>query len=203
MMSVVAVPLLANANEVLKKPLIIGASVSAGFGAEGPGDRLAKRFTAKENILNKAVPASTGRSHLAQLTPELVKDRSVILAMDFLFWDSVYPDVKPSFQALDRLIRLAGARKIPLVIGDIPALLPSRQVNRAELNREIRERCVPSKNCFVLKLDDLHRKMMRDRYLEVKGRRYTFRELVPDGLHLADVAGDYLADLIYQLPPFR
>jgi len=153
--------------------------------------------------VNVAAPGATGRSHLPILNSELVKDRSVILAMDFLFWDSVYPDTHQSLQALDRLMRLAGARKIPLVIGDIPALIPNRQVQREALNKAIYERCNTRRNCHVLKLDDLHRRVMRDRYLEVKGRRYTFRELVPDGLHLADVAGEFLADQIYQLPIFQ
>jgi hypothetical protein len=201
--NLVAMPFVSAAHELLQKPLIVGASVSSGFGTEGPGDRLAKRFTAPENIVNVAVPGATGRSHTEGLTPDLVKDRSVILAMDFLFWDSVYPDTRPSVQALDRLIRLAGARKIPLVVGDIPSLLGARQVSRATLNKEIRDRCTARKSCYVLKLDDLHRKVMQDRYLEVNGRRYSFRELVPDGLHLADVAGEFLADQIYQLPVFR
>lgn len=202
-MTLVATPFVSTAHELLKKPLIVGASVSSGYGTEGPGDRLARRYTSKDNIVNVAVPGATGRAQAESITPELVKDRSIILAMDFLFWDSVYPDTKPGFAALDRLIRLAGARKIPLIVGDIPSLIGSRQVNRAALNREIHSRCTAKKNCFVLRLDDLHRKVMQDRYLEVKGRRYTFRELVPDGLHLADAAGEFLADQIYQLPVFR
>ncbi len=202
-MTLVATPVVSAAHELLKKPLIVGASVSAGYGTLGPGDRLALRYTTKENIVNIATPGSAGRAQAENLTPDLVKDRSIILAMDFLFWDSVYPDTKPSVQALDRLIRLAGARKIPLIVGDIPSLLGPRQASRTALNKEIRERCVAKKNCFVLKLDDLHRKVMQDRYLEVKGKRLTFRDLLPDGLHLADAAGEFLADQIYQLPPFR
>lgn len=202
-MSLMAMPLVSEAHELLKKPLIIGASVSSGFGTLSPGDRLSRRFTSEDNIINEARPGSRATDHLPILKPELVKDRSVILAMDFLFWDSVMPDIKPSISALDRLLRLANARKIPVVVGDIPELLIGRQVNRAPLNREIYARCTAKKFCHILKLDDLHRKVMRDRYLEVKGRRHTFRELVPDGLHLGDVAGEFLADKIYELPLFQ
>ncbi len=146
-------------HELLKKPLIVGASVSAGFGTEGPPTRLAKRFTSMSDILNLAVPGSAARGQLSLLNPEVLKDRTIVVAMDFLFWDSVYPEVKPSVQALDRLIRLAGARKIPLIIGDIPLLLGNRQINRAELNREIHAAARPKKRCYVVRLDDLHRKV--------------------------------------------
>lgn len=202
-MSLVATPFVSHAHEALKRPLIVGASVSAGYGSTGPGHRLALRYTSADKIENLAVPGATGRQQITNLQAETVKDRSIILAMDFLFWDSVYPDSKPSVDALDRLLRLGQARKIPVVIGDIPSLLGSRQVNRASLNREIHKRCESAKQCYVLKLDDLHQKLMRDRHIEVKGKRYGFRDLLPDGLHLADVAGEYLADQIYQLPLFR
>lgn len=146
-MSFVASPLVSEAHELLQKPLIVGASVSSGYGTEGPGNRLSRRFTKKENIVNIAIPGSTGRSHVPSLKPELVKDRSIIIAMDFLFWDSVYSNSNESLAALDHLIQQG--------------------------------------------------------FLEIKGRKYTFKELVPDGLHLVEVAGEFLADRIYALPLFN
>lgn len=40
---------------------------------------------------------------------------------------------------------------------------------------------------------------MRDGYLEMKGRKRAIREIVPDGLHLADFAGEFFADTMLGL----
>lgn len=185
---------------LLQKPLIIGASLSAGYSTTSPGDRLSRRFTSADEIRNLARAGMPGRDHAAKLTPDLLKDRSLVIAMDYLFWDSTLSGANESLASLDRLIQLTRTRRIPLIVGDIPELLPGRQPLRARLNKEIHRRCRILKDCYVLELDRLHRRVLRERALEIKGRRYDLRELVPDGLHLAELASEYLADFIFALP---
>ena len=43
-------------------------------------------------------------------------------------------------------------------------------------------------------LGKLHRQVIQDGYLTIAGRNYTMRELVPDGLHLSELASEFLAD---------
>jgi hypothetical protein len=120
-----------------------------------------------------------------------------------MFWDSVLPTTDASLKALDTLLDRARQRKIPVVLGDIPELLPGRQVSRPSLNKAIYEKCKVSSDCYVLRLDELHRQVVREGHLEIKGKRYTLRDLVPDGLHLVTVAGEFLADRIFALPLFQ
>lgn len=190
------------ANDLLQKPLIIGASVSSGFLSKSPGDRLAERYTSPENIVNRAVPGAPSFHHLPVLNDELVSDRSLVIAMDLMFWDSVINKKNLSLHALSLLIDLCKKREIPLIVGDIPDLLRGRQVLRQELNALIRQKALENKHIFVLPLEALHHQVMRDRYLLIGGKRHSFHELVPDGLHLADLAGEFLADFIHKQPLF-
>jgi hypothetical protein len=186
-------------EQVFKKPLIIGASVSAGWGTLSPGDRLSRRFTDAKNILNVARGGRPGRDHMPLLKPSLVKDRSIILAMDFMFWDTTLDKPAASLAALDQLLELGQSRGIPVVLGDVPELLTGRQGLRPQINKYIHSKCVKDNGCYLLELDQLHKQVKRDQHLEIKGRKYRFPELVPDGLHLADVAGEYLADFILRV----
>jgi hypothetical protein len=87
-----------------------------------------------------------------------------------------------------------------LVLGEIPALLPrGRQPHREKLNKAIHAKCVASENCYVMAFDELHRQIRRDGYLVIKNRRFTLRELIPDGLHLSEVAGQELMDRLEAL----
>jgi hypothetical protein len=54
-------------------------------------------------------------------------------------------------------------------------------------------------NCYVMAFDELHRQICRDGYLVIKNRRFTLRELIPDGLHLSEVAGQELMDRLERL----
>src|SRR5688572_19002480 len=88
-------------EEMLQRPLITGASVSADYNADSPGKRLAQRYTAKENIRVVARPGNPGLSVEPLVTKEILKDRTVIIAVDFLFWDSTLPNTGESKKALD------------------------------------------------------------------------------------------------------
>jgi hypothetical protein len=186
----------ADLKKIFNKPLIIGASVSADYLAESPGKRLAKRYTKSSEIVTKAIGGRAGRDLLPTLAAKTFDDRSVVVGIDLFFWDSTFRDPKPSLAALDRLMTDVKKRNLPIVLGEIPGLLPSRQPQRAALNAAIHKACASYENCYVMPFDDLLSRIMKDWSLEIKGRKYSLLELVPDGLHMGDVAGDYLADMM-------
>lgn len=185
-------------DKLFARPLIVGASVSADWASLSPGKRLSYRHTDRANVVTIAKSGHPGFEVLRDVSDEKLKGRSIVIGFDLFFWDSGHAESGETLTALRRLVKTTRDATIPLVIGDIPELIPGYQPIRRELNQMIHRICETEPHCAVLKLDDLHRQVMIDRSLTIKGRRYTFRELVPDGLHIGDLAGDYLADFVHE-----
>jgi hypothetical protein len=183
-------------SRVLERPLIMGASISADWSTQSPSKRLALRYTTPDKIQTHAFGGRPGRLVLASLPENALFGKSAVLAMDLFFWDSTLSDSKASILALDQLLKSVEKQGIPIVLGEIPELLPGRQPQRAKLNLAIKKACDDYSRCFLMPFIELHQKVMRDHFLEINGRRYTFAELVPDGLHLSATASEYLADLM-------
>jgi hypothetical protein len=182
--------------KLFEKPLIIGASVSADWASLSPGKRLALRYTKSSSIKTLAKPGHPSLAVLPTVPEQKLKDHSIVIGFDLFFWDSALPSATDSLNAMKKLIAATKASRVPLVLGDIPELLPGRQPSRRELNQMIHRSCKSEEHCYVIRLDELHKQVMRDRALTIKGRKYSFKELVPDGLHIGDVAGDFLADYV-------
>ena len=183
-------------SELLEKPLITGASVSADWGTASPGKTLALRYTENSKIRTIAFGGHPGRDVIKRIQPQDFKDRSIIIAIDFFFWDSTLPDIRESLKALDSIISYSSDLGLPIILGEIPELLPGRQAQRMRLNQEINKKCTSYKKCFLMPFDQLHRQVLKDGYLEIKGQKYSLRELVPDGLHLSIPTTEYLADIM-------
>jgi hypothetical protein len=183
-------------TKLFQRPLIVGASVSANYGTSSPGRRLSLRHTSADAIVTVAQGGAPGREIIPRITDKILEDRTVIIGMDLFFWDSTASQAAPSLKLMEQIIKKAYDADIPFVLGDIPELLVGQQPHRNALNKRIHELCRADRDCFVLKLDDLHQQVLRDGYLTIDGKRYTLRQLVPDGLHLSDVAADFLADKI-------
>ncbi|HYX36179.1 MAG TPA: hypothetical protein VE954_24010 [Oligoflexus sp.] len=184
---------------LLAKPLITGASVSADWSTASPGKTLALRYTGKSHIKTIAFGGRTGRDVIKEIKPKDVQDRTIIMAVDFLFWDSTLTEAEPSIKALENLMSQASNLSLPIVLGEIPELLPGRQVQRQRLNQEITQRCASYKQCFLMPFNQLHEQVSKDGYLEIKGRKYSMKDLVPDGLHLSVPTSEYLADMMLAL----
>jgi hypothetical protein len=178
---------------VFHRPVIIGASVSAGFITESPGDRAARRYTPPENITNQARSGASG-SEFTDINSAWAEQFSVIIAVDFLFWDSTQADVADSVRALRNLISSASRAGVPLVLGDIPELLPN-QVSRDFLNRQIRATCKVKNRCYIVGLDRLHQQAETEGVV-IGGQRYFYWNLTFDGLHLNALGSEYAASLI-------
>jgi hypothetical protein len=185
--------------QVFRTPLILGASVSADYGTLSPGRRASLRYTEPSRIRVMAQGGTPGAEMVGRVRAHDLQDRSVVIALDLFFWDATLADPSRSLAAVQRLTQWTAARGLPLLLGDIPELLPGRQPQRARLNQAIRAQCTRTLQCRCVPLDALHQQVLRDGFLMIHGRRYTLRELVPDGLHLNSPASEFLADMLVAL----
>jgi hypothetical protein len=182
-------------TDIFKNVLIVGASVSADWNTSSPGKRLGRKFGGPNSPVTVARGGAPGKEMIHQMNGKLLKDRSAIIGIDFLFWDSVESSTQSSILALQKLIQLGQEHKIPVILGNIPELLPGRQISRKYLNQKISEACERLENCFLMNLDQLHQQVVKEG-LRIGNQVYSIEDLVPDGLHLSDVAAHYIAERI-------
>lgn len=185
---------------LLRSPLIIGASVSADFNSVSPGKKLALAYTGRSNIRTEARNGRMGRETLLHLSDSDFSGRTIVFALDLFFWDSAALDLKPSLAAVKDLFKKLRAHRLPMVIGDVPELLmPGYQRHRREINEAIYRECAAYPRCQVLSFDRMREELASQRFLILRGRKLTFREIVPDGLHLSPVASDCLMEEVRSL----
>ncbi len=195
------IPCLSEQSEgiqlLLDQPLIVGASISADWGTLGPGKRLALRYTTEENIRNLARSRQKSSTSIRSLRPLDFDAYSILIAVDLFFWDSFSAArAETSLQALDEIFARVARHSLTLVLGDIPNLAPGSQPMRVSLNRAIHEKCASYYRCRLLRLDALYQQILTEGSLLVDGRSRSLRELMPDGLHLSEIASENLADRI-------
>jgi hypothetical protein len=188
-----------NLSEILYRPLIIGASVSADYLSSSPGKQLAQQFTEAHHIRTVAHNGASGRETINRLTANDWKERSIVIGVDLFFWDSIQGSLQASLNAMEKLVRKVQDMKIPLVLGEIPELIPSLQPSRKALNDEIHRICQEHRDFFLVPLDRLVKQILNDGYIEYRNRKYNFWELVPDGLHIGEVAGSFLAETMKEI----
>ncbi len=186
-------------NEIFKKPLIVGASVSGDYQTSSPGKRLALRYTRDRDIKVIAQNGKSGKEVLKSVPDHQLKDRSAIIGIDLFFWDSFQSSPKESLEAMEKLVTQSKAQGIPLVLGEIPELVPHYQKSGPALNKRMRELCLGNSLCKILPLGEILTKTLIDGFLMHGGKKYEIEELLPDGLHLATPASEYLADQILKL----
>ncbi len=187
-----------ESNPLFKAPLIVGASVSANFGTDSPGKRLARELGHSNDVLTIARGGTPGKEVLKQISDRELDGRSLVIAVDLLFWDSSLSNCEASIASLDRFLSQLSERKIPIVLGNIPALLPDRQPCRLKLNRHIHDVVKKDPTRVLLDLESLHEDVMKKGYLTIRGQRHPIWDLIPDGLHLSRLASDFLSEQILQ-----
>jgi hypothetical protein len=183
-------------DRILRRPLIVGASVSADWSSLSPGKRAALRHTRPELIRTIATGGATSREVWQKVDRTDLVDRSVIIAVDLFFWDSTFTigNLKPSLTVMKAVANTARDLGIPLVLGEIPALIPERQPSRDRLNDEIAKIESHDRLCRVMPFDRIHREILSSGSLSWRGKTWSITDLVPDGLHLSEVASEYLAE---------
>ncbi|MBY0317083.1 MAG: hypothetical protein K2Q26_16305 [Bdellovibrionales bacterium] len=185
--------------KIMEKPLITGASVSAGHLATSPGKILALRHTSASQIKTVAQGGRTSLDTVARLSDKDFEDRTVVIAVDAFFWDSFSPQSEKSLDVLKGFIERTAKLEIPLVLGEVPLLAPQRQRSAGAINAAIHNACERIKKCFVLPFDEIVKQILRDGFLDVDGKRYKLNQLLPDGLHVNGIASNHLADRIERL----
>lgn len=121
-----SVTLMKNEKEIrlFSSPLILGASISAGYGTRdgGIGAVLAKKVNPEANIINKAKSGATSVVSTSHLDFNSYNP-SIVLALDLFFWDAVRGETGKVFEKnTQRLFDSFRTRKIPMIVGKIPVL---------------------------------------------------------------------------------
>jgi hypothetical protein len=186
-------------QDLLHRPLIVGASVSDDYLSQSPGKRLALKYTDKHNIHVIAKNGAPGREIVHRIHEKDLENRSIVIGMDLFFWDSTLHSPQLSLQALHRFTEKMSDHRIPFILGDIPELLPDWQPSRKIIDDEIHKIAKTNPLCQLLPLDRLYKQVLRDGFIRFKEKEYSLWDLVPDGLHIGEVAGNYLAEVIHNL----
>ncbi len=185
-------------KKMMHKPLIVGASVSADWATKSPGKLLALRFTDESHIQTIAFGGKSGRDILKNVSEETLQDRTIVIGLDLFFWDATLRTSAESLGELDRLMHAVEKRQIPIILGEVPLLLPGMQPQAAAINQALHAACLHYEQCTVVPFTSMLFKILRDGSLTYKGSSYGLRELIPDGLHIGPIASRYIADSIYE-----
>lgn len=188
-----------NIETAMKKPLIVGASVSADWLTPSPGKQLALRYTTADHVKVIARRGTKSQDTVATLKESDFKERTSVIAIDAFFWDSTLKSPEKSISNMKTLVERTEKMGIPLVLGEIPYLLPQYQPSAQALNKEMRAQCKKARNCYVLPFDNMVKDMLLNGYVEIDKIQYTVDKLLPDGLHISEVASKYIANRIFDL----
>ena len=148
---------IANTLCLFSKPLIVGASVSAGYGTStgGPAAILSRRLNPSAEVRNLAFNGATS-SAFASATP--AKMPSVIMGFDMFFWDTAFNRCGGEYEAETRsFFERFQSRGVPMVIGKIPTNAPfpigvrlaGTRPCTARINRLLDELCKIENNCLL------------------------------------------------------
>lgn len=113
-----------NDKKLFSRPLIIGASISAGYGTKdgGPGSVLARMINPHTKITNLAFNGATSLQSIGG-RDLLTYDPSIVLGFDLFFWDAVREQTGKKFETHTRkLVETFSDRNIPMIIGKLPIL---------------------------------------------------------------------------------
>ncbi len=191
-------------EDVFKSPLIVGASLSANHqGIKSPGRLIASQLGFENNILQVAQPGGRSKFILASVNEQSLVGKSVVVAMDLFFWDSVDGLCDEASARAKRFIEMVAEAKVPLVIGNIPPLRQNLgQPCMKRLNETIRETCKTAPLCYELKLNEIYTEVAKAGGAKIKEQFYSEADLLPDGLHLSSAGVDMMAGEIKKLLRF-
>ena len=148
---------LVNTLCLFSKPLVIGASVSAGYGTRtgGPAAILSRDLNPSSRVTNRSISGATSMAATSFFPRELP---SIVLGFDMFFWDTARSSCDEDFatqtRAFFRRYREAG---VPMVIGKIPVNAPfptgirlaGRAACTSRINALIEQECTLENNCLV------------------------------------------------------
>lgn len=192
---------------VFDRPLIAGASVSADFGATSPGRYIAEMVGVKPLIIAHIGSSGSASELLPELTPEVLSNASVIIALDIMFWDSWRKDCARGIQAAHTLFDKAVEAQVPIILGTVPKIevdfitlvVAGVEIHQQrcveELNTVIRALCTLKNHCLLIDLANFYVEIQSG--MVIDNDHYTFKDLMPDGLHLSETLSKKIAEHIY------
>lgn len=180
------------------RTLIVGASVSAAPTERNPSKRFLLSQGYLNGVISHAFSGTPGARILSQLKKSLLEEASAVLAVDLMFWDSVFglADPRESQAFLRGFFKEVKKLKLPIVIGTIP-LIHGLQVHREVLNEAIRKEAEAYEKARILDLAGLYDSARREG-IQVGAKTYSLSELAPDGLHPGPIAAEAIAQRIHQ-----
>lgn len=111
-------------KKIFSHPLILGASISAGYGTRdgGLGAVLAKTINPGAKITNKAMSGATSVKSTSHLDLQSF-DPSIVLGLDLFFWDAAREKTGKKFESNTRnLFDVFRDKNVPMIIGRVPVL---------------------------------------------------------------------------------
>jgi hypothetical protein len=148
-----------KALRLFTQPLILGASVSAGFGTSdgGPGTVVSRMINPKSKVTNRAMSGHTSVESTRNLDVSSFSP-SVILAFDLFFWDANRELAGREFETQTRkFFKTIQDAKIPMVVGRVPVGVAfpdgireaGKKPSTARVNSLLEELCTLEKNCIL------------------------------------------------------
>jgi lysophospholipase L1-like esterase len=110
--------------KLFSRPLVLGASISAGYGTRdgGLGAVLAKTINPDANIMNKAKSGATSVQSTSKLDLSSF-DPTIVLGLDLFFWDAAREQTGKRFEKnTQRIFDEFRGRNIPMIIGKVPII---------------------------------------------------------------------------------
>lgn len=148
---------IANTLCLFERPLVIGASVSAGYGTStaGPAAILSRELNPAAKVTNRSISGATSMSATSFFPKELP---SIVLGFDMFFWDTVRSSCDEAFETQTRaFFHRYQSAGVPMVIGKIPVNAPfpvgvrlaGRAACTSRINALIEQECAVEKNCII------------------------------------------------------
>ena len=166
-----------NAVCLFSNPLLVGASLTRGYGANpgGPGAIIAATLSPESQITNMA---QSGVKSVDSLKDHVIPANapSIVMGLDLFFWDAARNDCDASFIGKTKsFIKLYQDRKIPMILGKLPLGVKFPKgysvLNNTECTKKINDlldsECTIENNCLIYDPKECFAKMSeadRNRY---------------------------------------
>lgn len=179
--------------KIFSQPLVLGASISAGYGTRdgGIGAVLAKTVNPEAKITNKAISGATSVQSTSHL--DFTKyDPSIVLGLDLFFWDAAREKTGKKFESNTRnLFDIFRDRNVPMIIGRVPVLNLPFVGGKAKALIESANRV----NGLLEELTLTHRNcVLYDPVPCILSMGFGSRDYFSDGLHLNSEGNKYCAN---------
>ena len=174
-------PALITVTETLclfSQPLVVGASVSAGYlaGGLGPSSIMAKKLNDQADIQNISHAHKTSLESLQMGkngTPyNKLPTPSVVMGLDLFFWDAAKRECGADFiTKTNDFFQFYQDKNVPMIIGKLPkGITQPSGYNRLNgdnpctdpINELLEKKCTLEKNCILYDLKDCFQKLKLD-----------------------------------------